>query len=416
MSDTLLIHYNIEDKGRASWALCNDAGELTSKISSGSLADLHALSSNHISIILLNSQCLHINELQLPTKNMQKMLKAVPYAIEEFIAGDIENFHFVASKTKANHTTNSTTCVVGIDKATLQAVIAQFQEANIFIEKIIPDALCLAANDQQWAALNFQDYSYLQIDRLNGMIIPHDVLPYILENELNDETRKKPEKILLFCEAENTTAFDSIAFDDTAIERINISYNTHPLVVFCGNYKQALPLNLLQHEFKLKSKSSGYWKQWRLAAALAASWLLLHLGVTAFQYNKIKEENSVTENKIEKIYKSTFPESRKINNARRQMEQKLKELKSASGNASQGLLFMLEESFSSLNQETKDVTFQSFTFRNNRLDIGLDSKNLQAIENLNKKLNSSQTIKSEISSSSSEKNIVKGNLRIEGRS
>jgi len=119
---------------------------------------------------------------------------------------------------------------------------------------------------------------------------------------------------------------------------------------------------------------------------------------------------------MEKIYKTSFPKSRKINNARRQMEQKLKALKSNSGTASNGLLFILHKSFNSLNQEAKDVTFQSITYRNNRMDIGLDSKNLQAIETLNKKLNSNDEIKSEISSSSSENNKVKGNLRIEARS
>jgi general secretion pathway protein L len=415
MSDTLLIHYNVEQKDHASWALCNDAGELTSKISTGSLADLHTISSNHISIVLLNSQCLHINELQLPTQNMQKMLKAVPYAIEEFIADDIENFHFVVAKAKTATSTNNTTSVIGIDKTTLQAVINQFQQANIFIEKIIPDALCLAANEQQWAALNFEGHSYLQTNKLSGMMVPHDVLPYILDSKLNDENIDKPEKLLLFCEAENTSVFESVALDNTTVERINITYNTHPLVVFCGNYKQALALNLLQHDFKPKSKSSGYWKHWRLAITLAASWLLLHIGVTAFQHNQLKEENLVTKNKIEKIYKTAFPKSRKINNPRRQMEQKLKELKNASGNATNGLLFMLEESFSGLNQETKDINFKSFTFRNNRLDIGLESKNLQATETLNKKLNTSKTIKSEITASSSEKNIVKGNLRVEAR-
>jgi hypothetical protein len=50
------------------------------------------------------------------------------------------------------------------------------------------------------------------------------------------------------------------------------------------------------------------------------------------------------------------------------------------------------------------------------MDIGLDSSNLQAIENLNKNLNTNTAIKSEITSSSSEKNKVKGNLRIESRS
>lgn len=414
MSDTLLIHYNIENSAQTSWALCNDEGELTSRISSGSLEDLTELARDHQSIVLLNSQCLHINELQLPTQNMQKMLKAVPFAIEEFIADDIEKLHFVVAKQKSSNTTS----VVGINRSTLQKIIDNFQAADIFIDKIIPDALCLAANDQQWAALNYQNHSYLQTSQLNGMMIPDDALPYALKSKLDDEATVKPEKLLLFCESENTSALDleHLEIDDDDIELVNIVYNAHPLVVFCGNYKQASKLNLLQHDFKIKSKSFGYWQQWRLAAALAAVWLVLHLSVTAFQYNQVKAENIAVKNKIEKIYKTSFPKSRKINNPRKQMEQKLNALKSANGSASSGLLFLLEKSFSGLDQETKDITFQSITYRNNRMDIGLESKNLQAIENLNKKINTNNTIKAEISSSSSEKDKVKGNIRIEGRS
>ncbi len=416
MSETLLIHYNIENAHQATWALCNDAGELTGKISSGTLDELSEAAANHHTVVLLNSQCLHINQLQLPTQNLQKMLKAVPYALEEFIAEDIENFHFVIARNKHNNLV----AVVGIDKITLQNIIQVFQQANITIEKIIPDVLCMAADVQQWVCLNYLDTSYLQTDRLNGIALSNDVLPYILSNKLQDETQKLPEKILLFTEQENTTAFDQLQLDklssDEKPERINIVYNKHPLVVFCGHYKQALPLNLLQHEFKNKRKSSGLWQHWRLAASLAAIWLVLNLALNSFQYAQIKDANNITKAKIEKIYKKAFPKSRKIINPRVQMEQKLKELKGGTGSSNKGLIFLLAESFGTLSSDKKNITLQSLTFRNNRMDIGLDGNNLQAIENLNKNLNNSNKIKSEIISSSSEKDKVKGNLRIEGRS
>ena len=421
MSETLLIHYNIEHTHQATWALCNDAGELTGKISSGTLDELSEAAANHHTVVLLNSQCLHINQLQLPTQNLQKMLKAVPYAIEEFIAEDIENFHFVIARNKHNNLI----AVVGIDKITLQNIIQIFQQANITIEKIIPDVLCMAADDQQWVCLNYLDTSYLQIDRLNGIALSNDVLPYILSKKLQDKTQdaseqQLPKKILLFTEQENTAAFDQLQLDnlsnDKIPERINIVYNKHPLVVFCGHYKQALALNLLQHEFKNKRKSSGLWQHWRLAASLAAIWLVLNLALTSFQYAQIKDENNITKAKIEKIYKKAFPKSRKIINPRVQMEQKLKELTSGTGNSNNGLIFLLAESFGTLSSDKKNITLHSLTFRNNRMDIGLDGNNLQAIENLNKNLNNSNKIKSEIISSSSEKDKVKGNLRIEGRS
>jgi general secretion pathway protein L len=421
MSETLLIHYNIENAHQATWALCNDAGELTGKISSGTLDELSEAAANHHTVVLLNSQCLHINQLQLPTQNLQKMLKAVPYAIEEFIAEDVENFHFVIARSKHNNLV----AVVGIDKVTLQSIIQVFQQANITVEKIIPDILCLAADEQQWVCLNYLDMFYLQTDRLNGIVLTNDILPYILNKKLQDEAQntteqKLPKKILLFTEQENTTAFDQLQLDnlsnDENPEKINIVYNKHPLVVFCGHYKQALPLNLLQHEFKNKRKSSGLWQHWRLAASLAAIWLVLNIALSHFQYAQIESKNNITKAQIEQLYKKTFPGSRKIINPRVQMEQKLNELKSGTGNSNNGLIFLLAESFGTLSSDKTNITLQSLTFRNNRMDIGLDSSNLQAIENLNKNLNNSNRVKSEIISSSSEKDKVKGNLRIEGRS
>jgi len=414
MSETLLIHYNIDNPHQATWALCNDAGELTSKITTGSLQELSESAATHTTLVLLNSQCLHINQLSLPTQNMQKMLKAIPFALEEFIADDIENFHFVISKNKHDNTVS----VVGIEKNTLQNIINIFQQANITVEKILPDALCLAgdAENKQWACLNFEQHSYLQTDTLNGMTMFHDVLPYVISSKLQDEELGKPDKILLFNEQENTDVFADITIEDEDIEVINIVYNTHPLVVFCGHYRQALALNLLQHEFKPKRKSSGQWQHWRIAASLAVIWLVLHLGLTGFQYSQLTDENKITKARIEKIYKKSFPKSRKIVNARAQMGQKLKELKGNTGGSGKGLIFLLAESFGNLGNDKANITLNSLTFRNNRMDISLDSANLQTIENLNQKLNKNTNIKSEITSSSSEKDKVKGNLRIEGRS
>lgn len=416
MSETLLIHYNIEHPHQATWALCNDSGELTGRITTGPLEELKEYAAGHNNIVLLDSQCLHINRLQLPTQNLQKMLKAVPYAIEEFIAEDIDDFHFVIAKNKHDNST----AVVGIDKATLQNIVEVFQQANINVEKIIPDALCLAADsaaeNSQWVCLNYQDNTYLQTDTLNGMVFSHDIFPYVLSSKLKDEYQLKPEKILLFCEQEKPDAFAQLSIEDDEIETIQVVYNTHPLVVFSGHYKQALALNLLQHKFKPRRKTSGYWQHWRLAASVAAVWLVLHLSLTGFQLSQLQDENNLTAAKIENIYKKTFPESRKIVNPRLQMEQKLKELKENSGNSSSGILFLLAESFGTLGQDKNNITLQSLTFRNNRMEIGLEGSNLQAIENLNKNLNSNKKIVSEITSSSSEKDKVKGSLRVEGRS
>ena len=75
------------------------------------------------------------------------------------------------------------------------------------------------------------------------------------------------------------------------------------------------------------------------------------------------------------------------------MEQKLNELKGSSGNSSSGLVFLLAESFGTLSQDRENITLQSLTFRNSKMDIQIDSANLQSIETLNKKLNENKKLK-----------------------
>ena len=95
------------------------------------------------------------------------------------------------------------------------------------------------------------------------------------------------------------------------------------------------------------------------------------------------------------------------------MEQKLNELRGTSSNTSSGdVIELLASSASALSTE-KNITLQSISFRNNQMDIDLTGTNLQAVESLNKKLNAQHEIKAEIITSSSEKNQVKGSIRIQ---
>ena len=172
-----------------------------------------------------------------------------------------------------------------------------------------------------------------------------------------------------------------------------------------------MPLNLLQNDYKPVSDSNIHLKRWRLAAALAFIWITAHLSNTAFQSNKLETSNNELRAQIIQIYKDSFPKSKKIVNARVQMEQKLDELRSGGGENKTGFISILSDTHQAFSAN-KDVTIQSISYRNNSIDITVTSNNLKSVEQVNKKLNG-DTLKSEIVSSTSENNIVKGNIRIQ---
>lgn len=411
MADTLLIHFKPEHAGTASWALVNAAGELTTMLSHGSLSDAAATADKHKTIVLLDSTDIYIDSVQLPIKNQQKLLRAIPFSLEEKIADDIEDLHFVAGKTSSD----GVTPVAAIKHETLKNILNILEKLAIKPAALIPDTLCLTANSSQWAILLQDDRAKLQFDRFDAGEFDRETLPLLIKSELQQSERKQPEKIILFTvdgdDSETEDISDVISED---IELIKVSFNTHPLVVFCGQYKHALSLNLLQDDYQPKQKVNMNWQRWRLAASLAALSICLNIGMTSVQYNHFQDSNKKLQVEIDNIYKKSFPRSKRIVNARVQMEQKLDELKGlGKAGSNTSLISLLSDSSSALSAE-KSVTIQSINYRNNTIDIEVTGANLQNIEQLNKKLNNT-SLSSEIVSSSSEKNKVKGNIRIKRR-
>ena len=405
MSDTLLIHYNPDTPDQSVWSMVNASGELTTKLTRGSLEDAAEFTHNNKVIMLLNSNFIHLNHIQLPTKNKQKLLNAAPFALEDQLADEIENLHFVIAGTSDK----TSTAVACINKDTLDNILISCSQVNIKLDAILPDALCLTADAKQWAILFFNDSVYIQQNPLLALSIDIDYYKTVFNHTL-DSNETTPEKIIVFQPQDETCEqLEGEKLNETEI--INIAYNDHPLVVFCGHYKQAMPLNLLQNDYKPISNSSIHLKRWRLAAALAFIWMITHLTNVAFQSNKLEASNQGLRTEIIQIYKEAFPKSKKIVNARVQMEQKLNELRSGGGENKAGFISILSDAHQAFSTN-KDVTIQSISYRNNSMDITVTSNNLKSVEQINKKLNG-VTLKSEIVSSTSENNIVKGNIRIQ---
>ena len=406
MASTLLIHYDPAKPEQATWSHVNNQGELTSRITSGSLHDAADFAEQHKVTVLLDSTNVHLNHVQLPTSNRQKMLRAIPYALEEQLAEDIEDFHFVIGKTDSHYGT----AVAGIRKDIIDKLIATFHQAGITIDAIIPDAICSPVAPDQWSVLLHGDKALVQFEALIGTVIDTVNLPLLLKASL-EQTENKPEKIACF-HLDGEQPDSALKQIDSDVEIINIAYNTHPLVVFCGEYSKAKSLNLLQGKYKPRRKSSGHWYRWRLAASLAAVWLLLYLGINLFELNRLEARNSEMTAQIESIYKRSFPGSKRIINPRVQMEQKLNELRGGGGPQGSQFLALLTDSVTVITNQ-KDIQAQSIDFRNNRMDIGLTGTNLQSVETLNKQLNSNNNLKAEITSSTAEKNSVKSSIRLQ---
>ena len=165
------------------------------------------------------------------------------------------------------------------------------------------------------------------------------------------------------------------------------------------NVNQALPLNFLQGAYKPLNKISVSWQRWKPAMILFAVWLVLDLGASAFKAYQLEQENNRINAEIDKTYRKAFPDSKRIVNARLQMEQKLKTMRASGGQSENGLLHLLAQSQPVLSQN-KQVIIQSINFRNGIIDMNLTANKLQQLEAMSSSFAILPSIKAELLSAS----------------
>ena len=75
------------------WLLLED-GQASGGVMQGTLAKAAAYAGNAKVIVAVPSDRVYLTRQRLPGKNRQRLLKAIPYALEDQIIDNVEDMHF----------------------------------------------------------------------------------------------------------------------------------------------------------------------------------------------------------------------------------------------------------------------------------------------------------------------------------
>jgi type II secretion system protein L len=80
-----------------------------------------------------------------------------------------------------------------------------------------------------------------------------------------------------------------------------------PLPWLARELKSSGAINLLQGEFAAETDYGARWRQWRIAAALAAGLLIVHVGAQALQLQRAKRQTAHSMRDIAQVFTSAMP-------------------------------------------------------------------------------------------------------------
>lgn len=403
MRNTLLLR---KDPGNAPvwrWLKLDSEGRPQGSIHAGSLADAASEVSGQRVVVLVSGTDGLLTRVSIPGSSRQKLLRAVPYALEEQLSEDVDNLHFALGTTLEDEGWP----VAVIRKQVMDALTAEFLAAGLDVQQVIPEILALPYNPDETSVLVENDVALVRTGNSAGFAVDSDNLGIMLAARMTDEDATVP-PLHLFVSKDSLHPDMAEYVGETHVE----PFAGDPLNVFARGL-DARSINLLQGAYSRSGDWATLLQPWRATAALLVAAVLVSNVAMGIDYFRLGRESEQLRAQIEQTFREASPETLRIVNPRVQMQQQLDKLQQGQG-AGGGFLSLLGQSGSVL-KGMQGVEVSGATFRAGRLDVDLIVANLQLLDQLKQALMESGRLSVEIQSATTgQDQRVNSRLRIAG--
>ncbi len=396
MAETLLIRLAAGTRGFRDWLLVDEQGQGKGPVQTG-VPDAGIVNAVRRVVVLVPGAEVTLAKARVPGRNRQRVLRAIPYALEEQLAADVEALHFALGPA----TDGDQYPVAVVDRANMDAWGSLLWENGIQAEQMIPETLALPMA-ADWNLMVEAENVLVRSGEYSGFAADTDNLPVLLS--LFNAKERAPQ---------TASVFGSTVVDLEAVDVEFVDERGQPLEVLARGWVQGPGINLLQGAYSRREEWGRLLRPWKATAALLLAGLVLVATSTGLNYFQLTQQRERLGAEIESVYRKAFPQARRIVNPRAQMEQKLTQLRRQAGGGDTDFLAMFAET-AGVVRVTEGIRVHGASYRNGRLDLDLQADNLQILDTLKQSLVSSGLMTAEIQSATTEADQkVKGRMRIQ---
>jgi general secretion pathway protein L len=405
MRNTLLLRKDSAGGDSWRWLRLGNDGESQGDIHAGSLADAAGEAGGQRVVVLAPGKDCLLTQVDIPGRSSRaKLLRAVPYALEEQLSDEVEHLHFAIGTSMDG----GQWPVVVISKAYMDSLMADVTAAGLDVQQVIPEILAIPYAGNETSVLVENDIALVRTGSVAGYAVDSDNLGMLLALQEVDEDEQLP-ALHLYVRQDNLQPDTAGFVGETRVE----PYPSDPLSVFADGL-DASAINLLQGAYSRAGDWARALRPWRATAALLLAGVLVSNIVIGINYYRLSQQSDQLRVQIEEIFRKALPATKRIVNPRVQIQQQLDSLQRSAG-AGGGFLSLLGQAGFVL-KGTQGVEIGGASFRAGRLDMDLTVANLQLLDQLKQALMQSGRLEVEIQSATTGKDQrVQSRLRIEAK-
>ncbi|MDQ2993603.1 MAG: type II secretion system protein GspL [Pseudomonadota bacterium] len=404
MEERLIVHLQ-EGTEQIEWVRQNAQGILDAP-QSGTFADIKLTGFKGKMVILAPSTQVFLARAKLPKLSEAKLRKALPFAIEDQVAGDIAECHFAYYKPSFD--THSAVAVV--QRALMDTWVGQVPETlkSNFVA-LLPDVLAVPYTANEWNILNIGNTALVRTNAVTGFAVEKSLLPALLAQQLQEEGAIAPEKITLL-QPKNADDLAEILSKTVNVPITVQTIDEPPLSFFAKNLAPAISLNLLQGDYKTSFQTQSIERIQRVVIGLTIGWFVLLSAFGITRYAITRYHAAQLESQVEVAYKDIFPTASSVESPKQRVQQALAAVKKAK---QQNAFLRILADVSPALVAKPGVEVQGFVFNNDQVDVQLTVSDFQMLDKITTEIRS-KGLRVEQSRATKAGDVIQSHLLIKG--
>jgi general secretion pathway protein L len=406
MAETLVIRLRAAPEAPASWLIVDANGARSGPARSGTVADALPLAAGRRVLLLVPGSEVALAEPELPLRGGARVAQAVPFALEEHLASDVDALHFaIGGRTDSAIGTP----VAAVARGLMDRWSGTCVEAGLAPQAAYADSAVVPATPTGCTLL--LDESALYVRRADAMpfVLDAEPLATALDIALGppaDEGTPGEHVAFFVSPGEYEANRDLIEGLRARTASLQVKLMTEgALPVLAAQAVGTNAVNLLQGTYAPRRSVSGGLQRWRLPAALAAACLLAFLAVQALSLWKLSRAEKRLDAQIAEVFQQALP-GQPVVDPRTQMQGVL-----GGGSAQGALLPALSVLAQALAGAPAGGKLEAINLRGDALDLRLVAPNVEALDGI-KQAMARNGIDAELTSATPRGDAVEGRLQL----
>ncbi len=419
MSEFLVIRLGNTADQPAHWIAVDSTGARRSELQSGTLAEAVADVGECQVIVLVPSAEVLTTSVDIPVKGA-KLHAALPYALEEYLAEDVDNLHFAAGTRRSSGRT-PVSVVSHENMAAWQLILA---EAGINPASVIADSYGLARIPGTISMLLADDQVFIN-DGANTELVmqgvsPGDALAAIgalddgVETKSDDgeQVMQLPRHVLVYCEADEEERYqhDWIAMRQE-LDSVDVKLLPDGVMPrLAVTVATGAGINLLQGIYAARKEYSGMFRPWKYAAMLLLTFVLVGLAAKTMDFYLLTKQEAELKQMFNTEYQQIIPGAPQTDDPVRVIDS----LKRRAGTAADTPVFLQSmQHLSRAMQQNKDAQVQAISFRAGIIDLRITAPNVATLDSIQRVIDESGQFTAAIQSTDQDGEKVSSRIQIQ---